>query len=35
VVLLLLGPKKEEQTDIPILNLLVILGGFCLISSKN
>ena len=34
-VLLLLGPKKEEQTDVPILNLLVVLGVFCLISSKN
>lgn len=34
-VLLLLGPKKEEQIDIPILNLIVVLGIFCLISSKN
>ena len=34
-ILFLLGPRKEEQTDILILNLIVVLGIFCLISSTN
>nr|YP_010461263.1 NADH dehydrogenase subunit 2 [Heterocyathus sulcatus]UUF92194.1 NADH dehydrogenase subunit 2 [Heterocyathus sulcatus] len=34
-IFFLLGPRKEEQTDIPTLNLIVVLGVFCLISSKN
>ena len=34
-VFLLFGPKKEEQTDVPILSLIIIFGVFCLISSSN
>ena len=34
-VFLLFGPKKKEQTDVPILSLIIVFGVFCLISSSN
>ena len=34
-IFLLFGPKKEEQTDVPILSLIIVFGVFCLISSSN
>nr|UUF92214.1 NADH dehydrogenase subunit 2 [Premocyathus sp. IS-2022] len=34
-VLFLLGPKKEEQMEVPALSLIIVFGVFCLISSTN